>query len=525
MSSGTDPVIAEVSDPATGSTRATAESGATPSRWSTPALTVVCVAAYVAVQFRYLRPPMTEDAMTYIEAATAFPDLANDHWSLRIGLLLPLRVLLEAFGPSEVAYYAIPVAAGAALAGSTFLVGAALFGRSVGIASVIVLVSSNWFLSYSSALLPDHVAAALVTTAAAVMLSTRPSSRRAGLALLCIGGLLGWAYLVREFTLLLFPPAYLFIRSQFGASGVRRAALPVVVVFVAELVLNTAIHRNPLARWFVAGGHDEVVDRIEAPGSRLDAITRFPDAVFGGAGTFGIGLLLVLSLFSCVVLGRHRAFLCGWIGAYLVPLTLASGLVSPDLKLFRSQLLRYWTPVLPAIIVGGLGVLAVVARAICEAGGLRPRAAVRVGGVVVLLIAVFAAVRADEGVAAADIYERNGATQLDELRAWLVTEGADVEVLWTDSQTARVMPLVVRSAAGELLWDGEVRAFNSAEDPLAFAPPASFEPGQVIVFYPFGYLGRIDSWSAIPAHIRQLQPGWESVLQRRDDTLLIYRIG
>jgi hypothetical protein len=369
------------------------------------------------------------------------------------------------------------------------------------------------------------MAAALVTSAAAVMLSTRPSSRRVGSAMLCIGGLFGWAYLVREFTLLLLPPALLFLRSQFGAPAARRAALPVAAVFVLEVVVNTAVHGNPLARFFVAGGHDEVVDQIEAPGSRLDAITRFPEAVFGGAGTFGIGVLLVLALCSGFVLRRHRWFLAGWIAAYLVPLTLASGLVSPDLKLFRSQLLRYWTPVLPAIVVGGLGVVAVAARASSQAGGLPRRTAARVGSIVVVLVAVFVAARADAGVAAADIYERNGATQLDELRAWLVTDGADVDVLWTDSQTARVMPLVTRSATGDLLWDGEVRTFNSAEEPLTFVPPDVLRPGEIIVFYPFGYLGRIDSWSAIPPHIRQRQPGWRSVFQREDDTLLIYLIG
>ena len=98
-------MIAEVGDHVTGSTRATAEPDGAPPRWSTPALTIVCIAAYLFVQFRYLRPPMTEDSMTYLEAATAFPDVATDHWSLRIGLLLPLRPLLEVFGPSEVAYY------------------------------------------------------------------------------------------------------------------------------------------------------------------------------------------------------------------------------------------------------------------------------------------------------------------------------------------------------------------------------------------------------------------------------------
>lgn len=462
--------------------------------------------------------------MTYLEAAKAFPDVATDHWSLRIGLLFPLRLLLEVFGPSDIAYYAIPVAAGVVIVGSTFLIGSELFGPSVGIAAVVVLLSSNWFLSYSSALLPDHVAASLVAAAAAVMLRTHPSSSRVRGALLAVGVLFGWAYLVREFIVLLMVPAYFFIRSQFGRSLARRAALPVVVVFAAEALLNTFLHGNPLARWFVAGGHDHLVDRIEPPGSRLDALTRFADALFGGQGTFGVGLIFLAALGSFMVLQKHRWFLVGWIAAYLVPLTLASGLVSPDLKLFRAQLLRYWTPVLPAILVGGLGVAAVLLRRLLALGGLPRPTSLRIAGVLVVGIAIFTAVRADAGVASADIYEQNGATQLEELRAWLQADGQDVDVLWTDSQTARVMPIVSRSSMGDLLWDGEVRSFNSVEDPLTFVPPSALEPGHVIVFYPFGYLGRIESWDLIPTHLRRLQPGWETMVRREDRTLLIYRV-
>ncbi len=494
-------------------------------RLSIPVLVGASAVAYLVVQALHLRPPMTEDSMTYFEAAQAFPDVATDHWSLRLGLILPLRLVLEVFGTSEVAYYAIPIAAGVVLVGSTMLIGSKLFGRSVGVAAVFVLLSSNWFLSYSSALLPDHLAAALIAAAAAVSLSTRPTSTRVRVAMIAVGLLLGWAYLVREFTLLLLLPAAWWLRSRFGADGLRWAAIPAASILAFELVVNTIVHGNPLARLFVAGGHDDLVDRIDEPVTRVEALLRFPDALFGGSGTFGVGLLFVVSLFSWAVLRRNRWFLVGWIGAYLVPLTLAAGVLSPDLKLFRAQLLRYWTPVLPAVVVGGLGVLAVLLRRALAATGLPRSSALRVAAATVIVTAMVLAFRADRGVAAADIYEHNGATQLDELRAWLQDDGADVDVLWTDSQTARVMPLVARSATGELLWDGEVRSFNSAEGPLTFASPASFEPDQVIVFYPFGYLGRIGSWSEIPAHLRQLQPGWKAVLQREDDTLLIYRVG
>lgn len=461
--------------------------------------------------------------MTYLDAAAAFPDVNTDHWSLRIGLLLPVKLVHLLFGRSEVTYYAVPLLAGAAVVASTYVIGRHLFGRVVGLASVAVLLSSNWYLSYSSALLPDHVAAALVTAAIAVAVA--PSSdRRSKVTLVAIGLLFGWAYLVREFILLLIVPLGLIVWRRWSRRGLALAALPVAGLLIGELVANALVHGNPFARWQVAGSHDEVVGRIEAPLTRLDALGSFPSALVQGAGTGPLVALGILAVVGAAWSVPHRRVIAPWVVVYVVPLVALSGVLDPDLRLFRSQLLRYWTPILPAVVIGGLGAVSV---ALARAWNRPPdsfSARLVIGGTVLALTALVVSVGQD-GEDASHIYIRNGATQLREIRALLDEHGEDASTVWTDSQTARVLPLYAKSPTGTTLWEGEVRAFNSADGSLTFVDSERFEPGDLVVFLPFGYLNRIPDWESIPENLRHLQPGWKRVFDREDDTLLVYRVG
>lgn len=472
--------------------------------------------------------------MQYFEAARRFPDVDADHWSLRVGLVLPVRALQAVFGPSEVAYHALPVAAGLLLVAATVVVGSRLHSLVVGLGAAAVVGSSNWFLSYSSALLPDHVAAALVVGALAVLLLGESSSRSRRVVV-GAGVLLAWAYLIREFTLLLWPVALLVALGPGPSRApdtarpwrqtVRWLGLPVVAAMIGETVLNFAVHGDPLARWTVAGSHDEVVRDLGADVTRFDALVLLPDALVSREGTASLLLLLLAAPLTALFAVRRRWTIVAWLAAYWIPLTLAGGVLSPDLRFLRAQLLRYWTPILPAAAIGGLGLVWLLALGGSARLGVPPRAAALVSALAVVVAAGWVVQSSWPAVERADIYEGNGATQLDELRAWLADEGADVGVVWTDSQTARLMPIVARTPTGGRVWDGEVRSFNDPDDPHDFVDPAVFAPGDVVVFYPFGYLGRLDSWSDIPPGIRRLQPGWETVLRRSDDTLLLYEIG
>src|SRR4029079_10921852 len=110
---------------------------------------------------------------------------------------------------------------------------------------------------------------------------------------------------------------------------------------------------------------------------------------------------VVLTTFVLMVLGalvvRRRAhvMLLGWFVAMWLPLTLVSGLLDPGFIRINASLMRYWVPVLPALVLGAAGfvawLLALVRRRLPadrRALGVGLTALVAVAGVVVAVLPV-----------------------------------------------------------------------------------------------------------------------------------------
>ena len=144
-------------------------------------------------------------------------------------------------------------------------------------------------------------------------------------------------------------------------------------------------------------------------------------------------------------LRRRPAFnlVAAWVVLYWVPLTLATGLVDPHFRAFPGNMMRYWMPILPAIAIGGLGLVHTGACALLE----RPPDATgrgrRLAAATVLSLASFAAILTVHDIRDVGLYRGHGATQLYELRAWLDRNGATVDVVWTDRRTARLIPVLL----------------------------------------------------------------------------------
>jgi len=75
------------------------------------------------------------------------------------------------------------------------------------------------------------------------------------------------------------------------------------------------------------------------------------------------------------------------------------------------------------------------------------------------------------------VYRANGATQMEQLRAWFGGAGADVATLWTDSRTARVAGLFTRGPFGGVIWDGTIRTLRGS---TALTRP---QPGDHVLLY------------------------------------------
>jgi hypothetical protein len=259
--------------------------------------------------------------------------------------------------------------------------------------------------------------------------------------------------------------------------------------------------------------------------TRLDAVLRLPEAIYEERGLGGPLLGMWLAAIAVgLPLTRHRglALLAAWFLLLWVPLTVLGGLLDPAQPLFRAGVLRYWILTFPALYVGGVGASVLLWRRL--SARLRGATAFR-GAMACLLIAVAAAaVLAMSGMQATS-YRIGGATQLGELRRWLASGGRDVDVLWTDSRTARVLPLYARTWDGTVLWDGEVRAFDTAE---GFARPSEVR-GDAIVLYWVGqsYLERsggllAEPGSRLPDHLARPGDGWTTAVRRADDSLVVY---
>ena len=427
---------------------------ATISSWTPRVVAPIAVLALgLGVQAVYLRLlSSSQDGMTYFERAAAFPDVNADHFSLRVGLLLPVRAFQELFGYSEAAYYAVPLLAGALLVLATYWLGWRLFNPAVGVGAAVLLVLNGVFLNISTVLFPDIAGTALLLAALSLVVFVAerepPWGRREHAVLLLAGLLLGWAYLVREFIVFAFPAvALVFWAYRLPWKQLRWVAGAAVAVFAGEIVLNAILHGDPLARILVSGGHGGQRDYITD--SRIDALARLPTALDDTTGGVPLFVAFALLPFALVIKERRFRLVAGWFLAFWIPITLGSGLVVPSFRLLRADQLRYWMPVIPAVVIGGVAVtdraLALALSRVRRAGA--PGAWLPAAAVITLALGLGIAGTADDRTR--DVYRTNGATQLLELRTWLATKGADVPVIWTDPFTARLIPVYARTTFGD----------------------------------------------------------------------------
>jgi hypothetical protein len=290
-------------------------------------------------------------------------------------------------------------------------------------------------------------------------------------------------------------------------------AVPAAVVFAAEMAFNWIEHGSPIERLTVTGSHDGF--RAYITDSRLDAVLRLPDVLTEFPSGWPLLLLIVLVPVAVGLRWRPSAIVGAWVGVFWLLLTLGTGLVFPDFRFLDGTQLRYWTPILPAVAIAGVAVLE---RGLCAVRDVIPRApswSAEVGAVVVVAVLMVVGGREDRSLT---IYRTNGADQLAELRSWLESDGQDVDVVWTDSFTARLLPLYARTPFGERIWDGKVRTFDRDGelrdlDELDGGVVVLHQPGARIL--PGTYPRLVERFDGDPAI-------GDVLVRRDDDTLIIF---
>jgi hypothetical protein len=511
-------------------------------RHATAILTVALIAATAGFQLWLLPAPYPSDQINYVDSARDFPVPSEGmavHQFTRYGLLLPIRLCVEIFGYSTVSYYAVPMVAGILLVLGVFALGTLLFSRTVGLVAAVMTIACNVIVYDLMQPLPDLLATALFTWAVVLAVAIRQrrpvvtkTRRRRAIALLGIGALLGWSYLAREYIVFAWPLIPLLLFRRIGWRGVLLLVAPLALAGALELALNTWTYGDPLARLRAVTGHGggEVKPDVAATyqdKSTFWYLTRLPHGLAAHPEKYWMWAALVATLVGGLVFWRRVGWLLVWAGLVYVPLVLLGGLLDPDAPKLRLQLMRYWFPLFPAFILGGVAVAWLVARGLARrVPSLRRRAGV-IAAVCTLAVGTTGVAMAAPGWEAQSGYRALHTYQLGEFRTWLAAHSDEVPVLWSDQRTVRILPLYFSGPAGGVHWSGPLRTLYppDSEKPGSDAQPKA---GDYVVLYSV-----LSRWPCDHCHrytLRlfgdpiQVPAGWRQVFASSDGSLLVFRV-
>ncbi|MFI6518328.1 glycosyltransferase family 39 protein [Spirillospora sp. NPDC050679] len=439
-------------------------------------LSALVAACGVVAQWVVMVPPLYFDPYYVWLGARDWPDVPLESWPFnevphqvtRLGLVLPARVAQELLGPGQAAYFAV-----AALGGALFFVGCylavrSLFGDAAGVLAALLLIVHPLFtmtnpfgheITWSAGvMLPDMPGAGLFALGMAALVAASRRAGRAQARLLVAAGLLfGSSFLVREFLAFLFLaiPAYLAILRIPWRRNVI-VGLPMAAILAANLAHNQIVWGNPLAGLRSAATHGgksrDYVTRELAAKSFLRAMHDWHPL-----GTVFVALLALTLLGWLVTRDRRLALCLVWFGMLAVPLTLLSGVLDPEDISLRAWLPRYWFAVFPALLAGGFGAVALLARRLLPAGRRVAGLALPTASLAALAVVLGSAYTVSAVRAVPDLPRD---TAWNELRAWFADgRGDGIRKISADRRLGQTLTFYTRTVWGEPLWKGEINDF------------------------------------------------------------------
>jgi 4-amino-4-deoxy-L-arabinose transferase-like glycosyltransferase len=474
------------------------------------------VLLHLAVTFQVRPYPRWNDGIFVLNDARDFPNVPLDHHALRIGNLLPVRAFLELFGYGQVAYYAWPFVTGILLVVAVFALGVVLFDRWTSAAATVLLIfhpvlvdtviNNGTERMTSWQLLPDIPSTAFVTAGLALLIGAarkrdggagRPGDGAAVWWFLLAGLCFGWAYLVRELSVFFYP---LVVGVLLGwRLPLRRwvqVAIPMLGCLVLEMVLAQWAHGDPLARLKVDGEHGSAPLK---PITRIDALLRFPRIVENYPQTVVVFASLVLLVLGALIVRRRaHLMLLGWFVAIWLPLTLVSGLLDPGFIRINASLMRYWVPVLPALVLGAAGFVGWLLARLREqlpderrSVGLTVTAAVAVLGLAVAVVPLVPRIARNP---------RDGSWNA--MRAYLHAHDSRIDTIITDDRDALVLDIYSREpVGGDLVVHANTKKIGHELDA---APVAPGDPGTYLIWTP-----------GLSKKKPQVFDGWKLLLEER----------
>jgi hypothetical protein len=496
--------------------------------WLDWAVGAITLALYLIGQLVFLQGPHPFDPSWYFRTAADFPDVAPDLFTLRIGLLAPIRAALFVFGPSEAALYAVPLLSGMALVGAVFATMLLLFRDRVlaGAAALATGLNVNYLVN-SSQIFPDLTATATFTIAFFCLLvgGSRPEeSSRSWLptaAVVCGGVLLGWSYLVREFSPILLPVVVaLVLLLRYPLRRIALLAGAAVATASLELLYGWIYQDDAVvhARLLRERGTSDVVDgevRMayiqDQLGSLFDTLLVFPRLLLAWDIGWVFIVLAGLSLLALVLLRDRRLWLlAAWFLSFLVTMALVGlGSFSSGRWVLNITNIRYWYPIFPPLVMGAFGGLWLLLRGRFGGPGGLPYA--RLAAVGLAAVVMLPGFREFSDCDAREAWRNDPANRWHELRSWFSTpEAAQANVVWTDRYTSRLLPAYAASTFGRSIWDGDVETLDS----LGRVPSA---PGSLLLVHK----DRWSAWEDGPEALEGLRDEWAPLFVTSDQRMVV----
>ena len=315
----------------------------------------------------------------------------------------------------------------------------------------------------------------------ALMARDRGFTGRGAVAwLLATGFLLGWSFEVRETGMLAWP---IVIAVLWKRGTVLRTlaivAAPVLAWGALDVGLSWLVYGDPLLKAHtLTGSNPTGVGNVPPPPPvKIDTADRtrwgyflsIPKAAL--ARPDGLWLVVSGAVAVLAVASRNRALRLaafGFIAVYGANLLLG-GILMPNRPFGTLIVPRYWIQYFPfiALVIGGL--VAVVAAWIVRRASLTSRVAVTVVTVLVAAVGVIWPVyHAAQFVPNEKSFALNGGDALEELRAHLDGTGFEVDKVWTDWETKRILPAYQRPVfGGEKVWKGTPTSLTGPGTPAA----------------------------------------------------------
>ena len=443
------------------------------------AVAALCGVVYLVVQLSLLLGPRPLDPARYFDTAVEFPRVPVDLWTLRIGLIAPVRVAVLVFGPSEASLFAVPIAAGLLLTLAAYGLMLLLFrDRILAAAAALVVVLNTPYLFTSSYIYPDTTATATVTAGffflvlAAVRTQRGDESWLPTASVVVAGMLFGASYLIREFSPFLLPAviaAVFLLRYSW-----RRIALlagAAVATAALELLYGAVRFGDPLAHLHA------LLDRnhssfSQSRGARMDHIQSQLDNVFDTIFVFPrlvlawdtgwLFLLLVPVFLVALALVRDRRFwmLAIWcLSFWAIMILIGLGKLPSGRWILNITNVRYWYPMVPALVMASFGGLWLLwQRWLPDRRGIRLAQASAATLAVVILVPGIAEFKS---CSSRQAWWNDPAERWHELRSWFASPGAErYDAVWADLQSKRLVPAYIRTTFGSRVWDGDVETFQ-----------------------------------------------------------------